>query len=183
MHVLLTLWHFYVFGIFCCSISHSTSHAPIFYAKKMIARRLRRFFEVNLFYSLCAGSEKAPPRRVGQRGEASPVGGPLWFIAGPLMLASIGSMPTRTQPSKKRTPVSEGALFRATCRVIKGRSVRDSRVLQDLPRSGHLIDLVNGADEDCRPSQILVFRMFKEPRNRGAFNQKSISSCAWHRAA
>lgn len=104
MRVLLTLWHFYVFGIFCCSISHSTSHAPIFYAKKMIARRLRRFFEVNLFYSLCAGSEKAPPRRVGQRGEASPVGGPLWFIAGPLMLASIGSMPTRTQPSKKRTP-------------------------------------------------------------------------------
>jgi len=85
----------------------------------MIARRLRRFFEVNLFYSLCAGSEKAPPRRVGQRGEASPVGGPLWFIAGPLMLASIGSMPTRTQPSKKRPPVSEGALFRATCRVIE----------------------------------------------------------------
>ena len=99
-------WHFYVFGIFCCSISHSTSHAPIFYAKKMIARRLRRFFEVNLFYSLRAGSEKAPPRRVGQRGEASPVGGPLWFIAGPLMLASISSMPTRSQPSKKRTPIS-----------------------------------------------------------------------------
>ena len=61
MRGLLTHWHFYVFGIFCCSISHSTSHAPIFYAKKMIARRLRRFFEVNLFYSLRAGSEKAPP--------------------------------------------------------------------------------------------------------------------------
>ena len=106
MRVFLTLWHFYVFGIFCCSISHSTSHAPIFYAKKMIARRLRRFFEVNLFYSLCPGREKAPPRRVGQRGEASPVGGPLWFIAGPLMLTSIGSMPTSTQPSKKRTPIS-----------------------------------------------------------------------------
>ena len=104
MRVLITLWHFYVFGIFCCSISHSTSRAPIFYAKKMIARRLRRFFEVNLFYSLCAGSEKAPPRRVGQRGEALPVGGPLWFIAGPLMLTSVGSIPTSTQPSKKRTP-------------------------------------------------------------------------------
>ena len=110
MRVLFTHWHFYVFGIFCCSISHSTSHAPIFYAKKMIARRLRRFFEVNLFYSLCSGREKAPPRRVGQRGEASPVGGPLWFIAGLLMLASIGSMPTRTQPSKKRAPFPRRAL-------------------------------------------------------------------------
>ena len=67
MRVLLTHWHFCVFGIFCCSISHSTSHAPIFYAKKMIARILRRFFEVNLFCSLYAGNE-APPRRVGQRG-------------------------------------------------------------------------------------------------------------------
>ena len=61
MRVLLTHWHSCVFGIFCCSISHSTSHAPIFYAKKMIARRLRRFFEVNLFYSL-SPVEKKPPR-------------------------------------------------------------------------------------------------------------------------
>ena len=120
MRVLFTHWHFSVFGIFCCSISHSTSHAPIFYAKKMIARRLRRFFEVNLFYSLCSGREKAPPRRVGQRGEASPVGGPLWFIAGPLMLASIGSMPTRTQPSKKRAPFPRRAL-RATCWAIHSK--------------------------------------------------------------
>ena len=58
MRVLLTHWHFCVFGIFCCSISHSTSHAPIFYAKKMIARRLRRFFEVNLFCSLCTEVKK-----------------------------------------------------------------------------------------------------------------------------
>ena len=120
MRVLLTHWLFYVFGIFCCSISHSTSHAPIFYAKKMIARRLRRFFEVNLFYSLCSGREKAPPRRVGQRGEAPPVRSPLWFIAGPLMLASISSMPTRTQPSKKRAPFPRRAL-RATCWAIHNK--------------------------------------------------------------
>ena len=85
MRVFLTHWHFYVFGIFCCSISHSSSHAPIFYAKKMIARRLRRFFEVNLFYSLCPGREKAPPRRVGQHGEASLNPGPLLLLIGPLV--------------------------------------------------------------------------------------------------
>ena len=107
MRGLLTHWHFYVFGIFCCSISHSTSHAPIFYAKKMIARILRRFFEVNLFYSLCAGSEKAPPRRVGQRGEASPVGGPLWFIAGPLMLALNWKYADQKPAVKKARPVSK----------------------------------------------------------------------------
>ena len=124
MRVLLTHWHFCVFGIFCCSISHSTSHAPIFYAKKMIARRLRRFFEVNLFYSFCPGREKASPRRVGQRGEASPVGGPLWFIAGPLVLASIGSMPTRNQPSKKRTPFLRA---RSPVQLVGRNTVRTMR--------------------------------------------------------
>ena len=73
MRVLLTHWHFCVFGIFCCSISHSTSHAPIFYAKKMIARILRRFFEVNLFYSLYAGNEPPPRGALGNAGRLHPL--------------------------------------------------------------------------------------------------------------
>jgi len=133
-------WHFYVFGIFCCSISHSTSHAPIFYAKKMIARRLRRFFEVNLFYSLCSGREKAPPRRVGQRGEASPVGGPLWFIARPLMLASIGVC--RPGPNRQKSaPRFQGALSEQLVGRFTVRAMRNSCVLQDLLRSEDLIGL------------------------------------------
>ena len=86
MRVFLTHWHFYVFGIFCCSISHSSSHAPIFYAKKMIARRLRRFFEVNLFYSLCPGRGKAPPaaRWATRRGSTNP--SPLLLLNGFLVV-------------------------------------------------------------------------------------------------
>ena len=94
----LCFWHFLLQYF---TFNQSRSH---FLRQENDRPQTRRFFEVNLFYSLYAGSEKAPPRRVGQRGEASPVGGPLWFIAGPLMLASISSMPTRTQPSKKRAP-------------------------------------------------------------------------------
>ena len=95
----LTHWHFYFFGIFCCNISHLTNHAPIFYAKRMVARRLRRFFEVNLFYSLSTDERGDSAYLVVEERLRS------WEALGSSTHASHcideDNMPTRSQPSKK----------------------------------------------------------------------------------
>jgi hypothetical protein len=89
-------------AFFAAIFLHSTSHAPIFYAKKMIAHRLRRFFEVNLFYSLCSGREKAPPRRVGQHGEAQLTQARCFPSMGSWSFTWTSNMLDRSQPSKKQ---------------------------------------------------------------------------------